>query len=209
MQKNRYQRRLSDVCIMCQKTGIIKFCLRWCRKTDIIEFCLKSKKRYSIVANRCHWILSDVNIIRCRKTDIIEFCLMLISSDAEKQTTLNFVCVNMSGITEFSLILISSEAEKQIPLKLIISLMFIWADAEKHILLIFLMLISLDAEKQDIEHVWKSSAVKRDISLNFVWCRKKDIIISSDAEKQLALILSDVNIIRWRKTQLSLYLVWG
>ena len=35
--------------------------------------------------------LSDVNIIRYRKTKTSEFCLMLISSDEEKQLSLNFV----------------------------------------------------------------------------------------------------------------------
>ena len=59
-----------------------------------------------MLKNSYQWISSDVNIIRCRKTDITEFCLMLISSDAEKTTTIQFY------LFKFCLMVISSGAEK-------------------------------------------------------------------------------------------------
>ena len=55
---------------MCQKTGIIKFCL--------MLISSDAEKQISL-------ILSDINIIRCRTKDTIEFSLMLISSDAKKK----------------------------------------------------------------------------------------------------------------------------
>ena len=72
--------------IRCRKTGIIEFCLMLISsdavKRDTMEISLMLIS--SDAANRCHWILSDVNVVRCRKAAINECHEMLTSSDAEK-----------------------------------------------------------------------------------------------------------------------------
>ena len=146
MQKNRYQWRLSDVCIMCQKTGIIKFfCLMLISsdavKRDIMEFSLMLIS--SDVANRYHWSWSDVNIIRCRKTRIVEVSLMFIWADAEKDILLKFFWwsddINIRQNSEVFVFLY---------------LMILTSDKIQWKL--FFLLISSDTEKQK--------------PLNFVWC---------------------------------------
>ena len=139
--------------------------------------------------NSYQWILSDVNIIRCRKTDITDFCLMLISSDAEKTTTIEFYLI------KFCLMVISSGAEKP---ELFKFLWWLYEQMQKNryhrmlsdvniircrktgIIEFCLMLISSDAVKRDI--------------MEFAL-----MLILSDAANRCHWILSDVNIIRCRK----------
>ena len=143
--------------------------------------------------NSYQWILSDVNIIRCRKTDITEFCLMLISSDAEKTTTIELY------LLKFCLMVISSGVEKPELLK------FLWCLYEQMqknryhrilsdvniircrktgIIEFCLMLISSDAVKRDT----------MEISL---------MLISSDAANRRHWIWSDVNVVRCRKAAIK------
>ena len=112
-----------------------------------------SKKRH-------HGNFSDVNIIRCRKTGIIEFCLMLISSDAEKTTTIELY------LFKFCLMVISSGAEKPEFLN------FLWC-------------LYKQMQKNRYHRILSD--------VNIIRCRKTDItefclmLISSDAEKQLSI----------------------
>ena len=138
-------------------------------------------------------ILSDVNIIRCRKTDITEFCLMLISSDAEKTTTIELY------LLKFCLMVISSGAEKPEFLNFlwclykqmqknryhpILSDVNIIRCQKTGIIEFCLMLISSDAVKRDT----------MEISL---------MLISSDAANRCHWILSDVNVVRCRKAAIN------
>ena len=159
-----------------------------------------------MLKNSYQWILSDVNIIRCRKTDITEFCLMLISSDAEKTTTIQFY------LFKFCLMIMSSGAEKPELFK------FLWCLYEQMqknryhrilsdvniircrktgIIKFCLMLISSDAVKTGIIKfclmLISSDAVKRD-TMEFSL-----MLISSDAANRRHWILSDVNVVRCRK----------
>ena len=142
-----------------------------------------------MLKNIYHWILSDVNIIRCRKTDSTEFCLMLISSDAEKATTIDFY------LCKFCLMVILSGAEKpelfkclwclyeQMQQKIshqILSDVNIIRCRKTGIIEFCLMLISSDAVKRDT----------MEFSL---------MLRSSDAANRCHWILSDVNVVRCRK----------
>ena len=135
-----------------------------------------------------HWIFSDVNIIRGRITDT----LMLISSDAEKQLSI-----------EVCLMFIWSDAEKQIWLNSSLSDVNIircrenrnyWTMSDvcnivcavkrgyhgilSDVNIISSFFLMLKTEKDIIEFClrfsdvcWISSdAEKRQLSLNFVWC---------------------------------------
>ena len=138
--------------------------------------------------NSYQWILSDVNIIRCRKTDITEFCLMLISSDAEKTTTIEFYLLKVC------LMVISAGAEKPQLLK------FLWCLYEQRQKNRYHRILSdvhiIRCRKTGIIEfclmLISSDAVKRDI-MEF------SLFISSDAANRCHWILSDVNIVRCRK----------
>ena len=107
--------RLMLISSDAKKTGIIEFCLMLISsdavKRDIMEFSLMLIS--SDAANRCHWIMSDVNIVRRRKAAIIECYVMLTSSDGEKKLSWNSHCpyrYRTKSINEYSLMLILSDA---------------------------------------------------------------------------------------------------
>ena len=127
--------------------------------------------------NRYHWILSDVNIIRCRKTDITEFCLMLISSDAEKTTTIQFY------LFKFCLMVISSGAEKPELFK------FLWCLDEQ-------------IQKNRYHRILADVNIIRCRKNRNYWILS-DVNIIRCSKKRYHGIFSDVNIVRYIKTAIT------
>ena len=138
--------------------------------------------------NSYHWMLYDVNIIRCRKTAIIECCMMLISSDAEKQThrPVSYEPTHCMRAEPAQTSWLCSCAP---PLSTVLfCLMLISSDAEKHIFEVCLMLISSDVEKEtdivEVDHLqmWALCSWFHDVHGWFMLIPKSLTVISRHSQ---------------------------
>ena len=166
-------------------------------KRDIMEFSLMLIS--SDAANRCHSILSDVNVVRCRKAAIIECHEMLTSSDVEKKLSWNSHCLyryRTTAINEYSLMLILSDAGN------IRHLNFVWCQYRQihqnsyHWIFSDVNIIrGRKTDTTEVDLMLTSSDAKKPELLKFLWCLYEQMqkkiyywsflmLISSDAEKQ-------------------------